>query len=185
MVEAAFAPRIARGRIDRTAAQGGRWCLLGLALAVLALAAAPAHAQQRARCKPLPPPFATNAANQIKGEALQRRLTGKTMTLTRPAIRPGVQTQFRFEFRADGSIVMTCRLRRGAGGEGRPCGAFGPSGSGGRDVGVWRVEGDQVVIQRTRFAGQEGRITLHAEGNLLAVRRIAGAVCLPGAVTLE
>ena len=185
MVEVAFAPRISGGRIDRTAAQGGRRRYLGLALAGLALAAAPAHAQPQARCKPRPPPFTTNAANQIKGEALRRRLTGKTMALMRPALRPGVQLQFRFEFRVDGSVVMTCRLRRGAGGQGRPCGAFGPEGSGGRDVGVWRIESDQVVIQRTRFAGQEGRIALHAHGSLLAVRRIAGAVCLPGTVTLE
>lgn len=182
MAKADRTPAAGRRRgTGRTRARRNLGCL---AVAAFASAAPPALAQPEQRnCKPLAPPFAANDANQLKKPALGERVTGKTLVFKRPTVRAGVTALFRFEFRRDGTVVMTCRARRGEA-AGRPCRGFGP-GTSGRDVGVWRVDDDQIAIKRTRFAELESRITLHTQGSRLAVRRVAGAHCLPGPVTLE
>ena len=174
----------ATGRRRRAARTRARRNLGCMAVAAFASAAPPALAQPEQRnCKPLAPPFATNDANQLKKPALGERVTGKALVFRRPTVRAGVTAHFRFEFRGDGTVVMTCRARRGEA-PGRPCRGFGP-GTSGRDVGVWRIENDQIALKRTRFAELESRVALHARGNMLAVRRIAGAHCMPGPATLE
>jgi hypothetical protein len=152
---------------------------------------AAAQERRRAPCREAPAPFALSADNQIKGSALHDRLAGKTLVFTRPATGPRGgpgEMQFRIEFRGDGSTVLGCRRRRANESAWSPCQQFGPEGgqTGDRDVGVWRLEGDQLVLQRTRFGIEESRVTLHAaQGAALAVRRISGAPCMPGPVMLE
>src|SRR5262249_413264 len=90
--------------------------LVAVGLIAPAFGSAAAKEPQRGRCGPAPPPFETNAANQIKGEALLDRLSGRTMAFTRMQRGNGGQqpraVQFRAEFRADGSTATQCRVRR-------------------------------------------------------------------------
>lgn len=168
----------------------GRWTawLIGIAAAAGAPGAAAQQAPQ-VRCGTPQPPFEANADNQLKGDVLQQRLSGKTLVFTRPTVgpagRPFGQARFRIELRTDGSTQMTCKMRRNAGGGWQACQSVGTDGARDRDVGTWRIDGDQIVFQRTRFGEQESRITLHAVGARLAARRIATAPCLPGPATLE
>lgn len=161
---------------------------VGCACAVAA--AATAQGPPNVRCRDAPAPFALSAGNQIKGSDLMRRLAGKTMVYTRPSVllsgAPGV-AQYRIAFRDDGSMALACRVKPAQAQAWRPCAVFGPKPGtvGDRDVGAWRVEGDQLVWQRTRFGDAESRLAFHAQGDALAVRRIAGAPCAQGPVSLE
>ncbi len=152
--------------------------------------AAAAQGPPRARCRSAPAPFALTAENQIKGKALLGRLAGRTLVYTRPSVllsgAPGV-AQYRLQFRDDGSMAMECRVRPAHAAAWRRCAVFGPrpGAAGDRDVGTWRIENDQLVLQRTRFGEAESRMTLHARGGALAVRRIAGTHCMQGPVSLQ
>jgi hypothetical protein len=153
--------------------------------AVLLAGSAAAGAQQRSGggCRAGEPPFELTPANQIKGAELRTLLPGKRLFAERQMNDRKRANRFGFEFRADGSLVFTCR---GAGGQ--ACPQFTP-GTGGRDVGVWRIEGDQIVLQRTRFAEQgrvDGRVTLHRKGGTYAGGRTSAPhFCLPGLIIVE
>ena len=62
---------------------------------------------------------------------------------------------------------MQCEFRTRPSAPWEPCRGFnrGNPQAPDRDVGVWQIETDQLVLQRTRFSAEgrdEGRFTLHA-----------------------
>ncbi len=144
-----------------------------------------AQAQNRGGCAVGRPPFATTPANQIGGAELKALLPGARLIAMRLDSNRN-ETRYGFEFRADGSLVFTCHTLSGS-----TCTNFNPANPSarGRDIGVWRIESDVVVVQRTRFAEagrQDGRVTLHRQGNVYAGARTVGPhFCLPGLVMLE
>jgi len=162
-----------------------------LALALLAWSHEP-YAQadrDRRRCLASDPPFATSLANQIKGPEISRMLADKSIVALRRSVgggAPELEGRFGFAFRADGSVLFTCQTHRGPGAPWEPCRAFNPDTAGSRDVGVWRVEGDVLIVQRTRFGESEARVTLHRQGNVYAFARLTTAhLCLPGPITVQ
>ena len=56
-------------------------------------------------------------------------------------------------------------------------------------MGVWRVDGDRLVIQRTRSAAEgreEGTFSLHKRDGVVVARSLSGPrFCLPGIVKFE
>jgi hypothetical protein len=138
--------------------------------------------QVRAGCLPAETAFELTPANQMKGAELRAFLPGKHVTAERRNT-DGKSSRYGFEFRADGSLVFDCRNMSG-----QPCRNFTP-GAGARDIGVWRIDGDQVVLQRTRFAAQgrkDGRVTFHRQGGVYAGGRTSAPhFCLAGPILLE
>ena len=154
-----------------------------LTAAAILACCTPAEAQQnRAGCLVPDAPFELTPANRVNGTQLRALLSGKRVVAQRRN-NSSPSSRYGFEFRADGSLVFTCQVLNG-----EPCGFFTPGGSG-RDIGVWRIEGDQLVLQRTRFAAQgriDGRVTLHRQGNVYAGGRTSAPhFCLAGPLVVE
>lgn len=152
------------------------------AVGLLAFATSAEAQQARASCRIAESPFDLTLANQIKGGQLRAFLSGKRLVAQR-LDNDGASTRYGFEFRPDGSLVFTCHnVNR------QPCFNFTPGGAA-RDIGVWRVEGDVLVLQRTRFAAQgraDGRVTFHRQGGIyVGGRTNAPHFCLAGPLLVE
>ncbi len=155
-----------------------RW----IAAAAFLLGGAPAAAQQQGRCQVADPPFQTTAANRVPGKELREWLPGKKIYVE----RRGAQrvNRYGFSFRSDGSVSFSCTTANG-----RPCGRFNADSPAARDIGVWKLEGDVLVVTRTQFAQDgrgEGRVTIHRDGGRYAAARGGGPhLCLPGPLIIE
>jgi hypothetical protein len=171
-----------------------RLCVPICAALVLAAGAGAGRAQQQGEpgCVAETLPFAANTANQLKGEALSGPLGSKTLVALRTRTGRGARKlRFKFTLRPDGSAVILCEGRPDEAGAWQPCRQFNPESTRapGRDLGIWRIEADQLVFQRIRFSAagrDEGRFTFHQANGVVEIRRLSGpGFCLPGAVTFE
>lgn len=153
-------------------------------LVILLSALAAANASAQGRCQAGQPPFATTAANRMKGAELRDWLPGKRIVAERLNSSGKRVNRRVYEFRADGSILITCTGPRG-----EPCTRFNPSSGVSRDVGVWKIDGDALVLNRTQFAEDgrsEARVTLHRQGSVYAAAPAGGPhFCLPGLIVVE
>ncbi|MGH7006269.1 MAG: hypothetical protein ACREIP_20170 [Alphaproteobacteria bacterium] len=131
----------------------------------------------------------------MKGAALSERISGKSLVVERTGSGSGEGRllRFSFHFRSDGSVEIRCESRpmQASSGSWRGCRQFNPGNTAApeRDLGTWRIEADQLIMQRLRTAAEgreEGRFTFHAQGEVVAARRLTGsAFCVPGIVRLE
>ncbi|HEY7610652.1 MAG TPA: hypothetical protein VIF14_15590 [Alphaproteobacteria bacterium] len=161
-------------------------------MSVLAASAGSGRAEQQAACIPEAPPFAAAPANQLKGEALSGPIAAKTLVVVRKQSGPAARTiRLHFQFRADGSALIRCEVHLREGALWRPCPRFNPGSpnAADRDVGIWRIEADQLLLQRVRFSAEgrdEGRFTFHGANGVIGIRRESGPhFCLPGVAKFE
>lgn len=182
-------PRASRGRVAGWLRRAKGVCRIPrrrrahwIAAALFLLGGVPAAAQQQGRCQVADPPFQATSANRMTGKELREWLPGKRIV----AERQGAQrvNRYSFLFRSDGSVLFSCVSANG-----RPCVRYNSDSPAARDIGVWKLEGDVLVLTRTQFSQDgrsEGRVTFHRDGGRIAAARGGGPhLCLPGLLIIE
>ncbi len=168
---------------------------VGMAATCFAMASA-CQAQAPPIARPhctMSPPFALTDANQLKATALRKRVGDKTIVYTR--LQTGANFEggvsYRIQLRADGSLRMRCEQKAASAERWSPCRGLNESNprARDRDVGVWRVEGGDLVLQRTALEAlgrEEARVALHEANGMFAARGVRGPhFCLPGPIGIE